>query len=216
MRIPHGPATNWLVGLNVAIYVALWMFGVSNAAAYHYGFMPAVMNEAVQSGDLVQLAWGALLLPLTAAFQHVGLSHVALNSMLLLFTGRFVEFALGTRQFLILYFVSLYAAAYAEFAFNPGSLTPVIGASGAGSGVIAAYMLLYAEKRSRSWGPISPFWARRIALFLLWTVLNLGLGQFFLADGAQVAIISHIGGFTAGLMLTRPLLDVRYGGDKSG
>ena len=210
MRVPPGLVTNVLVIANVAVFAILWLTGYDLVAAYYFGFTPALMTDAVQRVDIVQLAWSALLLPLTAAFQHGGIAHIALNMMLLLFTGRFVEFALGSKQFFALYMLSIYAAAYAEFAFNGSSVNPVIGASGAGSGVIAAYMLLYARERSRSWGPVSAFWARRITLFALWTILNLAIGQYFLPGGAQIAVISHIGGFLAGLLLTRPLLDHRY------
>lgn len=210
MRIPPGPVTNILVAINAAIALVL--------------LIPAWWQQAVFAGALVPARFGAeagifsdasvtvpaILTPITAAFLHGGISHVVLNMLMLLLIGKMVERVLGGGLYLILYFIGAFAAASAELIAAPGSVTPVIGASGAISAIIGAYVILFPNKPPKDWGPVPAAIARPLHLLAAWTALNLALGFVAPDLGLGIAIWSHIGGFAAGLLLVRPFLLWRY------
>ena len=89
-------------------------------------------------------------------------------------------------------------------------MIPVIGASGAMSAIIGAYVVLFPNKQPKNWGPIPASIARPLHLLAAWVALNLALGFVAPGLGMGIAIWSHIGGFVAGLLLARPLLLWRY------
>ncbi len=209
MRILRGPVTDALIVSNLAIFALLWVLKIDASAVFRFGFIPAYVGAAVQSADIVMLLDAAVLRPITAAFLHGGLYHVGLNMLLLLITGRNVEGVLRGGLFAVLYGVSALAAAFAHYIADPGSMSPMIGASGAGSGVIAAYMLIYANKGAKPWRGIPAPWVRRGQLLALWLFINLAL-EFLSGGRSGIAVYAHIGGFVAGLLLTKPLLEHRF------
>ena len=152
----------------------------------------------------------AVLTPISAAFLHGGIAHVVLNMLMLLLIGKMVERVLGPFMYLLLYFIGAYAAALAEYVVAPNSMIPVIGASGAMSAIIGAYVVLFPNKQPKNWGPIPASIARPLHLLVAWIALNLALGFVAPGLGMGIAIWSHIGGFAAGLLLARPLLLWRY------
>jgi membrane associated rhomboid family serine protease len=152
----------------------------------------------------------AVLTPISAAFLHGGIAHVVLNMLMLLLIGKMVERVLGPFMYLLLYFIGAYAAALAEYVVAPNSMIPVIGASGAMSAIIGAYVVLFPNKQPKNWGPIPASIARPLHLLVAWIALNLALGFVAPGLGMGIAIWSHIGGFVAGLLLARPLLLWRY------
>ena len=125
------------------------------------------------------------------------------------FCGRAVELAIGGWGIAWLYGIGGYAAAGAQYLAGPHSAVPVIGASGAASAVIAAYALLYGQRRAlpTGWrgGLINILW-----LAAAWIGLQLLLGVATGGTGLDVALAEHVGGFLAGLALARPLLLLRY------
>ncbi len=139
-------------------------------------------------------------------FLHAGFIHLLFNLMLIVFAGgitaqRFAQAGGGGWRILALFFGAAAASAWAYIAINPGSLTPAIGASGAASGLFAAYLFSpYGDWRlaARDWG----LW--RQAFWFL--AVNVGIA--YLARAADVLAIAweaHLGGFLGGLMLY-PLL----------
>ena len=208
MRIPKGPATDVLVVSQVLLWLGLLLTGRQNWAMVELGFIPGLIGAAFTSGDIGAILDAAVGRPIAAAFVHVAFFQMLLNMMLLLFTGRFVEGAMGSRSFLILYGVSLLAAALAEFLVAPSSLGVSVGASGALSGVFAAYMLIFARIGGKPWGPIPAKWARRLTLLALWLFITLALG--LTGGGVDSTVFARIGGFVAGLMLTETLLKRRF------
>ncbi|KQR81397.1 rhomboid family intramembrane serine protease [Sphingomonas sp. Leaf343] len=176
------------------------------AAAIEAGFIPGRIGGVPVDHVFLVPEW---LTPLTATLIHGGWAHVALNLVMLVFCGQQVERALGPAALLILYGVGAYLAAAGQWAFDPASTMPMIGASGAISAIIAAYALLYGERRARRMGPLSANIVHAAWLAAAWIGIQLlidlaGMG------GVAVAIGAHIGGFVAGLVLTRPLLMWRY------
>jgi membrane associated rhomboid family serine protease len=150
------------------------------------------------------------LTPFSSAFLHGGLLHVGLNMMMLALIAPNLERVLGPRAIAILYGVGILASAAAQVASDPGSIAPMVGASGAISALIAAHVTLFPRERPKPLGPLPGPWAHALKLMLGWTILNLMLGFAGPAVGMQIAIWAHIGGFAAGLALTWPLLKWKY------
>ena len=210
MRIPPGPVTNALVALNLATALVLmvpvwWQHAVIAGALF-----PARFGAGASAFADVGLMVPAVLTPISAAFLHGGIAHVVLNMLMLLLIGKMVERVLGPFMYVVLYFIGAYAAALAEYVVAPNSMIPVIGASGAMSAIIGAYVVLFPNKQPKNWGPIPASIARPLHLLVAWVALNLALGFVAPGLGMGIAIWSHIGGFVAGLLLVRPLLLWRY------
>lgn len=210
MRLPRGPVTSVLVAFNVAIAAVLlvpiwWQQAVIAGALFpaRFGAGAAAFADA---GFIVP----AILTPVSAAFLHGGIMHVALNMVMLLLIGKMVERVLGGGLYLLLYVLGAYGAALAEWAVAPDSMTPVIGASGALSAIIGAYVILFPNKQPKDWGPVPASIARPLHLLFAWAALNLAIGFVAPDLGLGIAIWSHIGGFVVGLLLVRPLLLWRY------
>jgi membrane associated rhomboid family serine protease len=124
------------------------------------------------------------------------------------FCGRQCEPVLGTMRMLTLLVVGAYAAALAELAVNPNATHVIIGASGAISALLGFYALLFNNQQVKPIGPIPGAVVRVLWLAGAWTGIQLLIG---LTSGGQIAFLSHIGGFLAGLALARPLLRSRFG-----
>jgi membrane associated rhomboid family serine protease len=142
-------------------------------------------------------------------FLHANLAHLLGNLWSLWIFGNNVEDAYGSGGYLLLYLASGLAATAAFVLTNPGEVTPLVGASGAISGVMGAYLVLFPRARVVSVFPIFFFIpvALPAAIFLiLWFA-----GQFALVGGATgIAWQAHVGGFLFGaavsFLLRRPLL----------
>jgi len=131
--------------------------------------------------------------------------HLLGNMLYLWVFGDNVEDAMGHGRFLAFYVLCGVAAAFAQVAVDPGSPVPLIGASGAIAGVLAAYFMLFPHSRILTLVPIF-FFLRLIsvpAAFLLglWFLLQVISGAGSLGDAGGVAWFAHIGGFAAGAVL---------------
>jgi membrane associated rhomboid family serine protease len=210
MRIPPGPLTNILVAINVSVGVLLlwpagWTQAVLAGALYPSRFSAG--DGAFADIPYLLPVW---LTPFSSAFLHGGVMHLVLNMAMLLLMGRITERVLGWQGLGLLYIVGMIAAATTEVLAHPGSTTPVIGASGAISAVIAVYMMLFPNGEPKPWGSIPVALSRPLQLLFMWVLINLMIGFVSPAMGLGIAIWSHIGGFVAGLLLARPLLRWRY------
>lgn len=210
MNIPTGKLTNGLIIANVLIFLLIWMAGWEQEAIVRGGFFPIRLGEGYPALEAVNGLIPAWLTPLSSTFLHSGLMHIAFNMLMLLFCGRYVEQALGPALMALLYFVGAYAAALAEFLFNGQSTIPIVGASGAISAILGAYALLFARNRVDPVGPIPGSVVRIIWLTLAWIGIQLMIGVATRGNLNGIAIFAHIGGFIAGLLLTRPLLEWRF------
>jgi membrane associated rhomboid family serine protease len=143
----------------------------------------------------------------TSMFVHGGLLHVGGNMLYLWIFGKNVEDSMGHGRFLLFYLVCGLAAASAQYLQDPASAIPMVGASGAVSGTLGAYLLLH--PRARIWTlVIFGFFVRVIpvpALIVLgfWVVLQVvnSVVTFARGDTGGVAFLAHVGGFAAGLLL---------------
>lgn len=209
-NLPRGAATNALVIANVLV----WLFGLvtswTEPMQVEGGFWSARLYDSLHgpvSALPIDYRWlvPVWLTPITSAFLHAGLFHLAMNMLVLVSVGRLVEMALGTGRYVLLYAAGIAGAAAMHYAIDPVSTTPVIGASGAISAVLAAYFLLFSRRKPQALGPVPPVAVQIIWLAAAWIGINL-LSQFAFAGTAfGIAIWAHIGGFAAGLLLALPL-----------
>lgn len=192
------------------IFILLSITGFQLDAIVRAGFIPARAGSELilPPGTFVPFA----LTPLTAAFLHGGVLHIAFNLVVLLYIGRQLEVPLGSRATAVLLVAGAYAGALAHWLSGPQSAVPMIGASGAISALIAVFALIFSRSETRAIGPIPSHWVRALWLAAAWIGVQLLLGFANGGGFGSIAIWAHVGGFVAGLALARPLLRWRFGG----
>lgn len=143
----------------------------------------------------------------SSMFLHGGLMHVGGNMLYLWIFGNNIEDSMGHIRFIIFYLLSGIVAVYTFSLVNQGSLIPMIGASGAVSGVLGAYLILFPRAKVLTLVPLG-FYMQMIkvpAIFVLgmWIVVQIINGSINRGGGGGVAWFAHIGGFVAGMALIR-------------
>jgi membrane associated rhomboid family serine protease len=148
----------------------------------------------------------------TSMFMHGSVLHLAGNMLYLWIFGNNVEDAMGHGRFVVFYFVSGIAAALMLAYVDPASHVPMVGASGAISGVLAGYVLLFPRARVTVIVPLGIiFYPLAVSAFWVvsfWFVLQLLSAAMTDPGQPGVAWWAHVGGFGAGLVLT-PILKSR-------
>ena len=188
--------------------VFLWQISLGGrgfeAAVLSLGVIPATLF-----GDKTLPPELALVPPtmtvFTSMFLHGGWMHLIGNMLYLWIFGNNVEDAMGHVRFVLFYLLCGIAAVLAQTLPNTDSTVPMIGASGAISGVLGAYLLLYPHARVLVLIPIG-FYTRLVhlpamAVLGFWFVLQLINSAFADPRGGGVAFGAHIGGFIAGMAL---------------
>ncbi len=144
----------------------------------------------------------------TSMFLHGGWAHILGNMLFLWIFGRNVEDSIGHFKFVVFYLLCGIAAAATQVALSPNSTVPMIGASGAISGVLGAYVLLFPRARVLVLLPIWIFWRLfylpAVLYLVFWFLLQLlsGLAVRNNMDiNGGVAFWAHVGGFVAGMFL---------------
>ena len=140
---------------------------------------------------------------LSAMFMHGGWAHLGGNLLYLWIFGDNVEHRFGHLRFLVFYLASGLAASFAQIAMDPHSIIPNLGASGAISGVLGAYLVLFPRNTV-----MAVFFFRIIAIPAVFVLGLWGVTQFFAGMGSLgntgatggVAYAAHVGGFVAGLI----------------
>ena len=205
MRLPT-TATAWIAVVTALCWVVAALLGLSDQAANAMGFIPERWSGAEMIGPAVP----AYLTPLSATLAHAGVLHLAFNLLILVWCGTQVERVLGAKALIFIYVVSAYVAAVAEWLVTPHATVPMVGASGAISGVIGAFALSFGQQKQivksrRLNRALNAMW-----LLAAWVVLQLMTGALAGFEGILVATPAHVGGFLSGLLLQRPLLVWRY------
>jgi membrane associated rhomboid family serine protease len=174
--------------VNVAIYLLqTTMPPVWNAwVVVHFGFIPARWSS------LAALDWSGVVSPLTHQFLHGGAAHLLINMVMLAAFGSGVERLLGGRRMLILYAAAGIAGAALHFLFYPTGTAPVVGASGAISGLFGAVLRLMAKNPQVSGGGL-----RILPVVVIWIAISVITGFMGMpgTGEAQVAWAAHLGGF---------------------
>ena len=173
-----------------------------DALIYQMGMVPASLLQAHIPGT------GGYFTVFTSMFLHGGPMHIIGNMLYLWIFGNNVEDSMGHLRFIIFYLIAGLAAAAAHLALNPASTVPTIGASGAVSGVLGAYLVLFPHARIKTLiFLIGPFF--RIIYLPAWVLLIFWIGLQLLSQAVApadpavggVAYAAHIGGFAAGFLL---------------
>jgi membrane associated rhomboid family serine protease len=203
------PLVNWvLIAANIWVFFAYQLpLGPGAQEAYfaNFGFIPAAFFGQFSQDDIGVMAWewGSVV---TSMFSHGGLLHLFGNMLFLYLYGDNMEDALGKVRYLLFYLASGFCAAIAQSLINPLSEIPMVGASGAISGVIAGYLLLYPRANIRVFYWVFLF----VGTLYVPAYLVLGLWVFeqiialpeSMKQAGGVAIAAHLGGFAAGFVLT--------------
>ncbi|MFW5969314.1 MAG: rhomboid family intramembrane serine protease [Halofilum sp. (in: g-proteobacteria)] len=195
--------------LAACVGVFLWQFSLGpeagQRAVYSFGMIPAVLTgEAALPADMAVVPPVGTVL--TSMFLHGGWMHLIGNMLYLWIFADNVEDAMGHSRFVVFYIVCGIAAAMAQLALDPSSEIPMVGASGAISGVLGAYLLLHPKARVLVLIPLGFLTqiVRLPALIVLVLWFGLQLFQQLMTgtgSGGGVAFMAHIGGFVAGMVL---------------
>lgn len=186
----------WLIVLIMATHAlrAALSGPLSDSVVIDYAFIPARPN--------------AIVTYVSYLFLHGGFLHAIINSLWLLAFGPPVAWRLGTTRFLLFYFLCGIVAALAHLISDWGSAVPVVGASGAVSGLMGgAIRILYGGRFAYADGegsPLAPIFSRPVLLFSsIWLGVNVVVGVTGLGlteEGDLIAWVAHMGGFFAGLL----------------
>jgi membrane associated rhomboid family serine protease len=171
---------------------------------YAYGAIPAVVfGHAQLPPELVNMpAYGTLI---SSMFLHGGWMHLIGNMLYLWIFGNNIEDVMGHGKFIVFYVICGVLAALSHALLDPQSTIPMVGASGAISGILGAYLLLYPHARVLvlvPFGLIGTFNVPAAMVLGLWFLMQLFSGGMSLGNqGGGVAFFAHIGGFLAGMAL---------------
>jgi len=192
-----------IVLIVTCVAIFLWEESLGQASDSAMLLLGLTPNAFTHPGEAFGIpAWLTLV---TFMFLHAGWMHVIGNMLYLWIFGNNIEDAMGHGKFTLFYFACGIIAGLTMILVDPNSHTPVVGASGAISGVLASYMLLYPRARVRVWLVVWPVWIRAVWVVGVWFVLQLLNAVLTPASEPGTAWWAHVGGFAAGLLLT-PLL----------
>jgi membrane associated rhomboid family serine protease len=195
-----------LIAVNTWVFIQQIMMPERASMAFltTWGFVPARVALALTSPHVSLFA--ALVPLFTSMFLHAGWLHIIGNMWFLWIFGDNVEDALGHVPFLLFYLACGIVAGLTQLAFSWGSRIPSVGASGAISGVLGAYLVLYPTARVLTLVPLFIIWFTTelpAMIFIgLWFVLQFLSGLASLGaykDVGGVAFWAHVGGFVAGI-----------------
>jgi membrane associated rhomboid family serine protease len=191
--------------LAACVLVFLWQISLparaQKLAVYAFGLVPAsLLGQAQLPPELALVPPTATVV--TSLFLHGGWLHLLGNVLYLWVFGNNVEEAMGHARYALFYLASGTAAAMAQALPEPGSTIPVVGASGAISGVLGAYLVLYPHARVLVWVPLGGFLYLPAAFVLgLWFLIQVLAAALGGERGAGIAFGAHVGGFIAGMVL---------------
>lgn len=226
--------TAWMTILILALIWAAWLFveraGMDPyelaARVCDYGMVPGELTHRAPLGTAVPIAPGLacvvddsainILTPITSMFLHGGWGHILGNSLFFWVFARHIEDSMTPGRFLALYFISGLVAAAAQVGVNPASPVPTIGASGAISGIMGAYLMLYPRARVNMlfffviFFRVIPVAAWLVLLWWFAVQVITGLPELMQVNPAVsggVAVWAHVGGFLTGALLGKLLAD---------
>ena len=162
----------------------------------HFGFIPAYYTGAIS------LSWPALTGPFSYAFLHGGWMHVIMNTVMLMAFGAGLERWMGWKRLAVFMMGCNIVAVLIHLSLNIGSDDPVIGASGALSGMFSAIMVMLQSQT----GFLGQGKYRYMPLILIWVGVSLLFGAIGGPGGESIAWAAHIGGFLAGFVLIKPVM----------
>jgi membrane associated rhomboid family serine protease len=213
------PVVNYaLIAINILVFVFLQGLGGNDQFSYAFSLVPREIATGVDItgvqvirdslGNTGEIRHFATPLPvyfnfLSSMFMHGGFMHLFGNMLFLWVFGDNLENLLGHARYVAFYIVCGLAAALAQFVMDTDSIIPMLGASGAISGVLGGYLLLFPQRRVRAL--IFNFLTEVPAFVALGLWIGMQILQGYLTPAGQggVAYAAHIGGFIAGLALIK-------------
>ncbi len=195
----------------VCALVFLWQVslppGEIERAVYGYGLIPAVLFGERRLPPEVAAIPAELSL-FTSMFLHGGWLHLIGNMLYLWIFGNNIEDSMGHVRFIVFYLLCGLAAAFAQALQNPGSIVPMIGASGAIGGILGGYLMLFPRAHVLVLVPLGFFlYTMRIPAVIVlgfWFVLQFLQSAAAGDQPGGVAYWAHVGGFLAGVVLIVP------------
>lgn len=213
------PIMNWIIILaNTAVFILQLQMTDQQLGNFFmkFGLIPSHFNNWKQE-DFLSLRIFTVFPFITNIFLHGGWIHFLANMWTLVIFGDNVENRMGSFRYLGFYLLSGIIASAAHAFVNAGSDIPAIGASGAISGVMAAYLFLFPFAKVVLFVPvifIPLFFQVPSFIYIgLWFLIQLWNGGFLLASATQssgIAFWAHIGGFIAGVILFRFFLKKKF------
>jgi membrane associated rhomboid family serine protease len=209
-----------IIALNVMAWLLVQGAGTPRplaASVCNFGLIPGELTGSLQPGTGFPMGEGLVCLAdpgpqashlITSMFLHGSWMHLLGNMWFLWLFGNNIEDSMTRPRFIVFYLVSGLAAALAQVLANPASNIPMVGASGAISGVMGAYLVLYPTVRVFTMVPLG-FYMTSMALpawvmLLYWAFIQLVSGVTTIgSEGGGVAFWAHLGGFLAGVVLVK-------------
>jgi len=185
----------------LAFVAQLTVLGGLERSVWRFGLVPAVLSGEARLTPALAAAPAPLTL-LTSMFLHGGILHLAGNLLYLWVFGNNVEDRLGHLPYLLFYIGAGLAAAGVQIALEPDARLPMVGASGAISGVLGAYLVLWPRARVLIFLPVLPFFLPRVRagwLLGFWFAMQLAGAVAAPSELGGVAFGAHVGGFLAGV-----------------
>ncbi len=213
------PIVNYVfIGINILVFVLLQGLGGNDAFSYAFSLVPKEVTTGIDItgiqvvrdsfGNTGEIQHYATPLSvyfnfLSSMFMHGNIAHIFGNMLFLWIFGDNLENLLGHIRFAAFYIVCGFAAAFAQIVMDSDSIIPMLGASGAISGVMGGYVLLFPQRKVRA---IIFNFMTTVPAFVaigIWIVYQLIVGYLTPAGTGGVAYAAHIGGFIAGLVLIK-------------
>lgn len=210
------PIVNYaFIAINVLVFLLLQQLGSNEAFTYAFSLVPREITTGVDLtgaqiirdslGHSAEVMQYPTPLPvyfnfLSSMFMHGSIMHIFGNMMFLWIFGDNLENLLGHIRYAVFYLLCGFAAAAGQIIMGPDSIIPMLGASGAISGVLGGYVLVFPKRNVRA---IIFNFMTTVPAFVaigIWIVYQLVLGYLTPSSGGGVAYAAHIGGFAAGLV----------------
>ena len=210
------PVVNYVfIGVNIVVFLLLQQVGSNDAFTYAFSLVPREITAGIDVTGLIPIAdalgrtigqiqhYPAPLSPyfnfLSSMFMHGSIMHLLGNMLFLFIFGDNLENLLGHIRYAVFYIFCGLAAAAAQVVMDTDSIIPMLGASGAISGVLGGYVLLFPQRQVRA---IIFNFLTTVPAFVaigIWIVYQLVLGYLTPSGTGGVAYAAHIGGFIAGI-----------------
>lgn len=213
------PVVNYVfIAINALVFVLLQGLGGNDSFSYAFSLVPREITQGIDIsgvqiirdslGNSGQVPHYETPLPvyfnfLSSMFMHGDIMHIVGNMLFLWIFGDNLENLLGHIRYAAFYLVCGFAAAFAQIFMDSDSIIPMLGASGAISGVLGGYILLFPQRQVRA---LIFNFLTTVPAFVaigIWIVYQLVVGYLTPAGIGGVAYAAHIGGFIAGIALIK-------------
>jgi membrane associated rhomboid family serine protease len=213
------PVVNYaIIGINILVFILLQQLGGNEAFNNAFALVPKEITNGIDLAgvQVVRDTFGHTgeihLYPtplpvyfnfLSSMFMHGDIMHIFGNMLFLFIFGDNLENVIGHIRYLVFYLLCGFAAAAAQIIMGPESIIPMLGASGAISGVLGGYLLLFPTRPVRAiiFNVITT--VPSFVAIGIWIVYQIVLGYLSPSGGGGVAYAAHVGGFIAGTAMIK-------------